>query len=279
MGRYASTATGFEHGLVALAAGCPFWLMPEAEDFRLLVTSADAAHVREQLDRFDRESRGWMPRPEVERAPARRLVLFTPLLWVGAVIAGFAAQARWPGLSAAGALDPVRMFGGGELWRAVTALFLHADPAHLVANAISGFFAFAAVLTTVGRARGWWLIATTAVIGNLAAAALQIGAAYRSVGASTAVFAALGVLAGRAVRVSVASRRRREHWMRAAFLPLGTGIAVLALFGAGDQRVDVLAHLTGFMAGVVGGLLAGSRLAEVRPDQAQADLASAKPRS
>lgn len=282
VGMYATATEGFERGLVALAMGTRYWLEPYAGGYRLRVEAAQAADVAVQLAKFERENAHWPPRPEMVRHAneARSTELFTPLLWVGAVVGGYAAQARWPQWSAEGALDPMKMFEAGELWRAGTALFLHADPAHLVANAISGFFAFAAVLTTLGRARGWWTIAATAVIGNLAAAALQIGVPYRSVGASTAVFAALGVLAGRAVRVSAAGRRRgRENWIRAAFLPLGTGIAVLGLFGAGDQRVDVLAHLTGFIAGVVGGLLAGSRPTEARQDQAQAAFASDKPRS
>jgi membrane associated rhomboid family serine protease len=257
VGRYASTAAGFEHGLVALASGCAFWLLPVEGGFRLVVARGDAEHVRGQLARFDRESVGWPPRPEVERAPAHRTSLFTPLLWALAVLASFWAQRIWPAWTASGAVDARAMFGGGEWWRAGTALFLHADVGHLVSNLLSGIFAFYAVVATMGRRRGWVLLAVAAVAGNMSAAALHPGGEYRSLGASTAVFAALGLLTGRATRVMLRLERRRR-W-RALFVPAAAGVTVLALYGAGEQRVDVLAHFTGFLTGVVLGAAFGTR--------------------
>lgn len=37
-------------------------------------------------------------------------------------------------------------------------------------------------------------------------------------------------------------------------VPLAAGIAVLGLFGAGDVHIDVVAHTTGFAAGLFLGL-------------------------
>jgi membrane associated rhomboid family serine protease len=86
-------------------------------------------------------------------------------------------------------------------------------------------------------------------------AALNQGNEYRSLGASTGIFAAIGLLTGRALRVVF--RANHPHRWRTLFVPFGTGLTVLALYGAGGQQVDVMAHLTGFCAGLMLGSIAG----------------------
>ena len=119
-------------------------------------------------------------------------------------------------------LDPVGLvFVFGELWRAVTSLFLHADAAHVISNSLAGVLVFSAVLSTIGRLRGWLLLAFASIGGNLAVAAVNHSIAYRSVGASTAIFAGVGLLSGRAI--GVVSRTRHPHRWRAMFVPLAAG--------------------------------------------------------
>ena len=113
---------------------------------------------------------------------------------------------------------------------------------------------FSAVLLTFGLAGGWLRILAAALAGNLASVALHHGDSYRSLGASTAVFAGLGLLTGRAVRVAARAGPRRR--VRPMLVPLGAGLAVLGLFGAGDVHIDVLAHATGFGAGLGAGFVA-----------------------
>jgi len=69
--------------------------------------------------------------------------------------------------------------------------------------------------------------------------------AHRAVGASTAVFAALGLLAGLAWRQRLTLRERR--WYRWA--PIISGVCLLTLLGAGSGHVDVLGHALGFLCG------------------------------
>ncbi len=259
-GTYPTSEAGFEHGLVVLAMGAPYWLV-EADGgagYRLLVPGGAAEAVREQLAIYDRENAGWPPpRPRVEAnsVVARRGAgVFAALLWALAAVAGFAAQGRWPELTEAWALDARAVFADGEVWRAATALFLHADLGHLSSNVGGGLFLFAAVFSAFGAWRGAVRLGVAAMSGNLAAAAIHYPAEYRSLGASTAVFAALGLLTGRAVRVVWRSGPARPG--RAVAVPLAAGVTVLALFGAGEQRVDVLAHATGFVAGLLAGLAA-----------------------
>jgi hypothetical protein len=74
-------------------------------------------------------------------------------------------------------------------------------------------------------------------------------AMHSSIGASTAVFATLGLLA------AYAWRRRAADGGRWAYrwAPLVAGVILLGFTGAGGERTDVLAHLTGFVMGAVAG--------------------------
>jgi len=154
-------------------------------------------------------------------------------------------------------------------------LFLHADAGHVVSNALSGLLVFTAVLQTLGRLRGWLLIAAAALVGNLAVAAINYPAPYRSLGASTAIFAGVGLLTGRALRV--VARSEHPHRWRALFVALASGLIVLALYGAGGVHIDLGAHVTGFIAGLAAGYLViaqpsgspGPADARLRSDQQQ----------
>ena len=290
-GVYPTSAVGFDHGLVVLAMGQPYWLIPSDAGFRLLVEPQAIGVAREQLECFDRESIGWPPAPAAPEMPARKTEFFTPLLWTLVVLAVFCGQIEWPGVGEnAGALDAQGVFGRGEWWRLGTALFLHADLGHLASNVLSGIFVFSAVLSTIGWRRGWLLLAVASIAGNFAIAALNYPGPYRSLGASTAIFAGLGLLTGRAIRavrraghppaftqhfkptggtpvprgmgVSPMSEgfgvRADPHPWRAVFVPLAAGLTLLGLFGAGDVRTDVGAHVTGFAAGLALGFWRGT---------------------
>lgn len=258
VGVYPTSGAGFDHGLVVLAVGRPYWLVPSPEGHRLFVEPQDAARVREQLARYDRESMRWPPPPmPMGDGLTHATDLITPLVWAVAVLAIFQQQAAHPRWAEMGAVDPRAIFDGGEWWRAATALFLHADGAHVVSNALSGVLLFTAVLKTFGVRRGWLLVAVSALVGNLAVAALAYPGPYHSLGASTAIFAGLGLLTGQMLRVL--SRANHPHRRRAMVVALGSGLVVLALYGAGggEARVDLGAHVGGFLAGLGLGFLAG----------------------
>jgi len=256
-GVYATQADGFVHSLVVLAMGEACWLVPVADGHHLRVEPGALDAVRRQLACFDRESVGWPPRLVVDTAPVRLRAPLSPLCWVLGVLAVFWAQGRWPGLTEAGELDADRMLHHGEWWRVGSALWLHGDVGHVVSNAGGGWLVFSAVVMTFGAGAGWWWIAVSAVTGNLAAVALHAGEDYRSLGASTAIFAGLGLLTGRALRVL--SRSGPPRRWRAMVVPLASGLGVLGLFGAGGVNIDVLAHATGFVAGLTVGWAAGGR--------------------
>jgi rhomboid protease GluP len=248
VGVYASEPAGFEHGLVVLAAGRPCWLVNDARGYRLLVEPNSADEIRRQLRCFDRESVGWPPPPIRDPAIARSRDAISPLFWALAVIGIYWGEIAHPAWVRLGVLDSDAVFHHGEWWRVGTALFLHADAAHLISNGLSGIIVFSAVVATFGRWRGWLTLLVASLLGNVASAAINYSAPYRSLGASTAVFAAVGLLTGRAISLAAKSPARAHRW-RAMFVPFAAGATVLALFGAGGVQIDVMAHLTGFLGG------------------------------
>ncbi len=138
----------------------------------------------------------------------------------------------------------------GEWWRCVTALFLHADAGHLLANA--GALAVLASLLArrIGSGLTWGLFVLAGSLGNAANAWAQ-APDHLSVGASTGVFGLIGVLAGGAGRAG-----RDSRW-QILLLATGFGFSLLAMLGAGEERVDLGAHLFGLCCGLPFGFLVG----------------------
>lgn len=174
------------------------------------------------------------------------------LVMVAILAAAYLVTAGQDGGAAfrAGAAD-ARNILAGQTWRAVTALTLHADAAHLLSNAVSGGVVAAALCRTLGGGLAAVLLVAAGAGGNWLNAVLR-GPGHVSVGASTAVLGGIGIVTGLAC---IRSWRLGTGLAR-AWVPLAAGFALLALLGATeDARVDVGAHLLGFLVGgVLGGL-------------------------
>jgi len=140
-----------------------------------------------------------------------------------------------------------------EVWRAVTALTLHADVMHVAGNTVASLV----FVTALGRWLGGGLavLATllAGVAGNLLTAYIY-KTSHNVVGASTSTFGALGVLGGlqfvRRFRLRAVGRLRR------AMLGIAAALGLLAMLGMGE-RSDVVAHATGTGFGVLFGALLG----------------------
>jgi membrane associated rhomboid family serine protease len=132
----------------------------------------------------------------------------------------------------------------------MTALTLHGGLRHLLGNigfgALFGYFAG----RLLGSGIAWFAILASATGANLLNTVL-LESAHRSVGASTAVFAALGLLAGFVWRARFMIQDRWPYRIG----PIVGGIALLAYTGTGDQNTDIGAHLTGFVCGFAAGMI------------------------
>jgi rhomboid protease GluP len=148
--------------------------------------------------------------------------------------------------------DYITVFGanarrilGGEWYRCATALLLHADAAHIAGNMAGVALFGGAVCAVTGVGVGWLMILACGILGNLLnAVAYETG--HLSIGASTAVFGAVGIAS--AIQ-AVNAARTGKGWKR-MFMALGAGVALLGFLGTG-ARSDMGAHLFGFFIGIL----------------------------
>lgn len=134
----------------------------------------------------------------------------------------------------------------GEVYRSVTSLMLHVDAVHLVGNMAAIAFFGSVIGSLHGMGVGWLMILFTGAFGNLCNAWLY-QTNHLAVGASTAVFGAIGMLSTHQFWNKMAVPGERiKSW-----LPVAGGMALLGILGSGGGRVDLMAHLFGFLSGMV----------------------------
>jgi membrane associated rhomboid family serine protease len=246
-----------EHSLVLQSMSVPHYAAQQGVDHVLLVDEQHERAAREQLALYAAEHRLW-----------KRVAAIPGNWWSGlwaALAYGFAIAIvnaldfasvlgvdwRERGIAAAG-LVRAADGAGAQPWRALTALTLHADGAHLVSNLVFGGFFVALLAAETSAGAALFAALATGTLGNLWNAWLQ-DPAHRSLGASTAVFGVMGVLVAlELVRLA----RAREHWLRRLAV-FGLGLYLFSMLGFGGEHTDHLAHACGFGVGIPVGLVLG----------------------
>jgi membrane associated rhomboid family serine protease len=233
-----------EYSLVLEARDIEHDLRQSGDSWLLCVAPADLQRSYEQIDRYsvERSVTRRIPQPAIEPHPgaAIGIFLYVFVLLLVAYCAGNATfGSDWLEI---GSLDG---HARGEWWRAFTALTLHVDQEHLLGNVLFGVVAGLAASRLLGPGIAWASILAAAVCANYAEV-LVTPITHRAVGASTAVFAALGLLCGMAWRQRLTLRERL--WYR--WSPLIAGVCLLTFLGAGTAHVDVLGHALGFLFGL-----------------------------
>lgn len=236
--------------LVLTARHIPHQLRLTEEGWALLVPPALGARAIAELRLYREENRNWPPLPPPARSlPDNTLGTVSVLLLLAVFhnLIRLRGGPHWPDLEtwmARGCADAGRI-RAGEWWRAVTALTLHVNALHLAGNLVIGGFFVILLCRRLGAGLGWGLLLLAGTLGNLLNALLQ-PAGHQAVGASTAIFGALGILAG----LNMPHSRRSRHWL----LPLAAALALLGMLGSGGKHTDLGAHLFGLAAGVGTGL-------------------------
>lgn len=251
-----STARAFkvisEAELVLTAVGIETKLRRGVYNWRLYTRDEMSETARTQLRLYREENRALSivraPSPVIDNgiAGVAGYLSFIWLVWVLGFL-GLASDIEKHGSMWVLAVE------SGEWWRLFTALLLHADMAHLVSNSIFGalFGVFAGRLYGSGVA--WLLIVLCGAGGNFLNALIQTDM-FRSLGASTATFAAAGLVGGLLWRRRFIAGR---GW-RYNFLPIAGVIACFAFLGVGGERTDVLGHFAGLISGLVVGMAVGA---------------------
>lgn len=237
--------------LVLSAAHIPHRLARREKGWSILVPTGVEAIAAGEITAFERENANWPPPRHAQEEsgawPANQATI-VPVL--GALVVLFSITGPWSAASvwfSRGAAVSDRIIDGGQWWRVVTALTLHADTAHLLGNVVIGGMLAYFLCRHLGSGLAWLLVILTGAAGNLINAALR-GPGYQSVGFSTSVFGMVGVLSG--------LQAAKKGALRGMLLPLGGAAGLLALLGSEGERTDLGAHLWGLAAGLaLGGLL------------------------
>jgi rhomboid protease GluP len=247
VGRYKRLSAANERGLAVLAMGMGYWLFMDDGDYVLCVEAQHGDAVISELEKYERETR-------LQRFERHAETSFVPLFffgWFMTLCMLFQQNApRW--LVENGVASSRAIVRDGELWRSITALTLHSDVSHFAANLVTGLLFCALVLPLYGSGMTWAGVLVSGACGNLITALCYRETTHLAIGASTAVFGALGMLiAGQTILV-FSNRKILRKWE--IILPPGAGLAFLGYLGAGDERTDLLAHLWGFVCGIAVGV-------------------------
>jgi membrane associated rhomboid family serine protease len=254
VGRWSTVAQAYEHALVVLAMNRDCQVRPEDGQFVLEVEPEDASLVTRELELYEEEQRESI-RPQPESA-SHSMGLEVALIWAASLVLVYLRQLADPGVTDRFLNSSQAVFIDHEWWRPFTALFLHGDIEHLVGNiAIGGFFGVM-VAPSFGPWRAWSLILLTGYLGNLLNAWIHLPGAFRSLGASTATFGALGLVVGHALFRVWKTHQSRN--LKALLVPLGVGLGLFGWWGVGGVDTDVTAHLFGAGIGLVLGFVVAS---------------------
>lgn len=218
------------------------------EGWGLVVSAEDYPAAIEAIRLHRQENRHWRWRQPI----SWRGLLFDwrVLFWAALTVAiYYFSQTTRPDLRFVGRMDNAAV-QAGEWWRLFTAIFLHADIAHLIANVSFGLILLGLVMGRFGGGLGLLAAYFAGLMGNVAGLILY-SQTHLGVGASGMVMGGLGLLAAQ----SLAFARNHPVQQKHVFRGILSGVMLFVLFGL-SPGTDVIAHFSGFVAGLIfGGLL------------------------
>jgi len=224
---------------------------PEAGTWNLMVPAPEYRRAVQAITQYRRENQTEVWHKEV---PWTGLIFdWRSVPWFLFLILIHAIEATGHGqLSEAGMMDnhAVRQ---GDWWRLVTAVTLHANLAHLAANATTGLLLLGLAMAASGPGIGLLASLLAGLAGN-GAGLLLYGDTHHGLGASGMVMGTLGLLTAQWLAPFRGGLTPRHLMVRGVL----SGCLLLVHLGLSPEKnVDLLAHVTGFLAG----LLLGAGLA------------------
>ena len=220
----------------------------QAEDgtgWGLLVPGQDYGNALRVIRQYHLENRGW----PWQQAVFRPGFLFD---WGGVAWALLADLFFWlsarTDLQSAGVMDGTAV-AHGQWWRLFTAMWLHADLAHLATNATLGLVLLGLAMGCYGTGAGLLAAYLAGAGGNLVAGLISLQT-HRSLGASGMVTGALGLLAVQ----SFSLWRQTPHALKFILSGICGGVMLFVLLAL-TPGTDVMAHLGGFASGLLLGTL------------------------
>ena len=223
---------------------------PERERWLLLVHPDELQRAQDSIRQYRVENRGWSWRQELPGADLELhwgAIVFCVVLALAHALTTYQA----PQLLDLGLMDNVK-YHAGQWWRLFTPIFLHDDLAHLAGNITFGVIVLGLSMGRFGAGLGLLTSFLAGAAGNLTGYLLR-NDHYFGLGSSGMMMGALGMIAIHSVSLWRANPKAARYILSGVF----AGLIVFILFGGVSLKSDVLAHLGGFIAGIIfGGVLA-----------------------
>ncbi len=240
--------------LVLLAARIPHTIVSQAAaSWEITVAVSHAERAGYEIAAYIEENSNWpVQLPKAEYLPIFQLL--SPVI-VGCLGLLHLKAGTWEQQShwfLAGAGDSAEILNGGQYYRLITALTLHADGLHLLGNCLLGGILLHYYFQILGNGIGLFSLLVTAALANLLNV-IAHGPGHQFVGFSTAVFSVIGILS------SLNFRRHSSLGRTHLLMPLMAGSAMLAMVGSGGEHTDLGAHFFGLVMGLFAGYLLGVR--------------------
>lgn len=234
--------------LVLDSRSIPCGIETDGSRWFVVVPEQRLESARRELRLYEEANRNWPPPRPASRQLIENILPTLSILILLAIVHNLNLLGIYlPGrgitdLNELGAAHAEKIMGG-QPWQCITALTLHADLMHLLSNLTIGGFFIILLCRELGSGLAWSLLLASGTFGNLINAWVQ-SPAHRSVGASTVVFGAVGIMG------AISMVRYRHHLQRRWFVPVASGLALLAILGTEGKNTDLGAHLFGFCFGV-----------------------------
>ncbi|MEI6781681.1 MAG: rhomboid family intramembrane serine protease [Verrucomicrobiota bacterium] len=245
--RVRSHRQAMDWSLVLVSQGIESTII-QAEDgtsWSLLVSGPDYGNALRTLRQYRLENRAW----PWQQAVFKPGFLFD---WGSLAWALLGCLFFWLGthtsLQSAGLMDGAAV-AHGQWWRLFTAMWLHADLAHLATNATLGLVLLGLTMGHYGTGAGLLAAYLAGAGGNLLAGLITIQP-HRSLGASGMVMGSLGLLAVQ----SISLWRQTPHATKFILSGICGGVMLFVLLAL-TPGTDVMAHFGGFASGVLLGAL------------------------
>ena len=218
----------------------------EAPSWELLVPPQDNEKALNAIRLYQAENRHWPWRRKLFKPGL--LFDWAGLSWAILLCVFFWLSTAQPALRTYGEMDASAV-SHGQWWRLFTAMWLHADLAHLASNAILGVLFVGLSMGRYGTGVGLLAAYLTGAVGNLFAWVLAPQPRF-SLGASGMVMGGLGLLAIQSFAIW-----RRDPQARKYVLSGILGGVMLFLLLALGPGTDLLAHGGGFVSGLLLGAI------------------------
>lgn len=239
-----------EYALVVLAMNLDCLITAEEGAFVIHVEEPFTVAVRDEFRLYEEEQRNVRP---VEALPVFGSGIELLFMWVVLLFFCYTMQLERPGFTDTYLNSSVGVVQNGELYRPLTALFLHGSMEHLLGNILYGSIFCLLVANSLGPWMGWSLVFASGTLGNLTNAVLHQNSVFLSLGASTATFGALGILVGVGLYQAWLVRSVRSGIR--VLVPLAIGVMFFSMFGIGtpdpEAPTDIMAHVLGLLFGVL----------------------------